>query len=64
MMPSTDMGREKILRFINEKNISIRDLAVVYGLTPQDLTNYLNGKLKNKKSNQIVLQIISDYKIR
>ncbi|MEO1768317.1 helix-turn-helix domain-containing protein [Candidatus Enterococcus ferrettii] len=63
-MPSTDEGRQKILRFLEERDISIRDLAAVYGLTPQDLTNYLNGKLKNKKSNQVVLQIISDYKIR
>lgn len=63
-MPSTDMGRDKILKFIEENGISIHDLAVVYGMKPQDMANYLNGKLKNKKSNQVVLQIISDYKIR
>lgn len=63
-MPNTDIGRKKILCFIEEKNISINDLAVVYGLKPQDLASYLSGKLKSKKSNQVVLQIISDYKIR
>lgn len=63
-MPTTDNGREKIKQFMEEKGISIRDLATTYGIKHTDLHKYLEGELKTKRSNEIVLQIISDYKIR
>lgn len=63
-MPNTQSGREKILKFIEESDTTITDLAVAYGLTKQDLSNYLNGKLENKKGNLVILRIISDFKIR
>ena len=63
-MPSTDSGYEKVRQFIKEKNIAIEDLAVMYGMKKQQLEGYLSGRVKTKKSNETILQIISDYKIR
>ncbi|MCH4169347.1 MAG: helix-turn-helix transcriptional regulator [Streptococcaceae bacterium] len=63
-MPNLDSGREKIRKYISENDINITDLATGYGLQRTDLSNYLNGKIDNLKSRQIVLRIISDLKIR
>lgn len=63
-MPTIETGRTKILDYIDQNNISISDLASAYGLKKQDLAKYLSGKLVSTKANQIILRIISDYKIR
>ncbi|MDT2743976.1 hypothetical protein [Enterococcus asini] len=63
-MPDINNGRERILKYIQENNIQIADLAVAYGMNKQDLTNYLNGKLTGPMANKIVLKIIADYRIR
>jgi hypothetical protein len=63
-MPCVDPGREKVKQYLEENNISIHDLSVVYGIKPQDMASYLSGKLKTTRANQIILRIISDYKIR
>ena len=63
-MPSICAGREKVRKYLDENNISIQDLAVAYGMKPQDMASYLSGKLTTTKANQIILRIISDYKIR
>ncbi|MGM0124897.1 hypothetical protein IGI37_002291 [Enterococcus sp. AZ194] len=63
-MPNIANGRQKVLEYMKENNISVTDLAVAYGVKKQDLSSYLNGKLDNVKGNQIILRIISDYRIR
>ena len=63
-MPSIDAGRLKVLEFIKQHDLSINDLAVAYGIKKQDMHNYLNGNLKTPKANQLIIRIISDYKIR
>ncbi|OTN86587.1 hypothetical protein A5819_003437 [Enterococcus sp. 7E2_DIV0204] len=63
-MPNVDAGRQKVLDYMEENNISITDLSVVYGMKKQDLANYLNGKLDTVKGNQVILRIIADYRIR
>jgi len=63
-MPTVDNGREKIKQFMEEKCISVRDLATVYGLQHTDFYRYLEGELKTKRLNEVILQIISVYKIR
>ena len=63
-MPDVNPGREKVKEYIKNNDISITDLAVAYGVKKQDLANYLNGKLDNPRGNQIVLKIISDFRIR
>lgn len=63
-MPETLSGREKILHYISENNISIADLGSLYGINKQDLSDYLSGRKKSPRGNQIILKIISDFKIR
>jgi len=63
-MPSIATGRQKVLEYIEENNISMSDLAVAYGVKRQDMHSYLTGKLENVKGNQLILRIIADYRIR
>ncbi|WP_270364364.1 hypothetical protein [Enterococcus malodoratus] len=63
-MPDVNPGREKVKEYIERNNISITDLAVAYGVKKQDLASYLSGKLDNPRGNQIILKIISDFRIR
>lgn len=39
-------------------------LAVQYGMVRQDVTNILNGKLKNPQANRFIARVIEDFKIR
>lgn len=64
-MPNAKVGREKVLKFLEENNIKNVDLAVMYGITKQDVGNYLEGKLVDTtKAKQLLIKIISDFKIR
>lgn len=36
----------------------------MYGINKQDMSDYLAGRKKNPRGNQIILKIISDFKIR
>lgn len=63
-MFSVDNGRQKVRQFLIDNNIAVEDLATVYGMKKQQLEGYLSGRVKTKKSNETILQIISDYKIR
>ena len=63
-MFSVDNGRQKVRQFLIDNSIAIEDLATVYGMKKQQLEGYLSGRVKTKKSNETILQIISDYKIR
>lgn len=63
-MPETLNGRERIIKYLSENNISISSLATMYGVNKQDMSDYLAGRKKNPKANQIILKVISDFKIR
>lgn len=63
-MPSIDPGRLKVKEYIEKNGLSITDLAVAYGVKKQDLSNYISGRIETTKGNQVILKIISDYKIR
>ncbi|MGN9066637.1 XRE family transcriptional regulator [Ligilactobacillus agilis] len=62
-MPETINGREKIKAYLDANDISIASLATMYGVAKQDLADYLSGRKKNPRGNQIILKIISDFKI-
>ena len=62
-MPETLEGRERIIQYLNENNITIADLAAMYGIAKQDMSDYLSGRKKNPRGNKIILKIISDFKI-
>ncbi|MGN9067317.1 transcriptional regulator [Ligilactobacillus agilis] len=63
-MPESKNGREKIVSYLTDNDISISSLAVMYGINKQDMSDYLAGRKKNPRGNQIILKIISDFKIR
>ncbi|QBK08425.1 hypothetical protein FORC83_p044 (plasmid) [Campylobacter jejuni] len=63
-MPETKAGRDKIMSYLAENEIPISALAAMYGVSRQDLSDYLAGRKRNPKANQIILKIITDLKIR
>ncbi|EHJ57468.1 MULTISPECIES: hypothetical protein [Streptococcus] len=63
-MPNTDGGRKKILDYLEENNLTMTTLAVQYSMPRQDVTNILNGKLKNSQANKFIARVIEDFKIR
>lgn len=64
-MPDANIGREKVLQYLKENNIQKIDLAVLYGIPKQDISNYLEGKLVDTpKAKQLLVKIIADFKIR
>lgn len=63
-MPNTDGGRQKILDYLEANNLTMTTLAVQYGMVRQDVTNILNGKLKNPLANRFIARVIEDFKIR
>ncbi len=64
MMPNIDGGRQKIKYYLKEHGLSMATLAVQYSMIRQDVTNILNGKLKNPQANQFVARVIEDFEIR
>lgn len=63
-MPNADNGRQKILDYLKANNLTRTTLAVQYGMVRQDVTNILNGKIKNQQANQFIARVIEDFKIR
>lgn len=63
-MPETLEGRERIIQYLNANDITIADLAAMYGIAKQDMSDYLSGRKKNPRGNKIILKITSDFKIR
>lgn len=62
-MPSTMPERELVNKYIKENSISIADLAKMYGLSRQEATDYISGRIQSPKSNRFILSIIKDFKI-
>ena len=56
-MPNMDGGRQKIRDYLKEHNLTMATLAVQYSMTRQDVTNILNGKLKNPQANQRIADL-------
>ena len=63
-MPNSDGGRQKILDYLKDNDLTITTLAVQYSMARQDVTNILNGKLKNPQANRFIARVIEDFKIR
>ena len=64
IMPNMDNGRQKVLDYLKENNLTMATLAVQYNMARQDVTNILNGKLKNPQAHRFVARVIEDFKIR
>ena len=62
-MPSTFPGRELVKKFLQENDIKSTDLAKMYGMTKQAVSDYLSGRKTNPAANQFILKVIRDFKI-
>lgn len=62
-MPTTAPGRELVKNFIDNSEFTAVDLSKIYGLSKQDVTNYINGSKTGKKANNFILTVIHDFKI-
>ena len=62
-MPSTMPGSELVKKYLNDNKIKIGDLAKMYGMTKQDVADYLSGRKTTPASNQFILKVIRDFKI-
>ena len=63
-MPDTEVGRNKIRAYFEEKNISLVTVATYFNIPKQDLVDYLNGKNNSKKAHDTLTGIIEYYRIR
>lgn len=62
-IPTTQPGRELVKQFLQQNGIKTTDLAKMYGMTKQEVSDYLSGRKVNPASNQFVLKVIRDFKI-
>lgn len=57
-MPETLALRNKILEYLDEKDISQRNLALLINVNPQYMSEVLNGKKTGPKPNEMLLTIV------
>lgn len=62
-MPSTMSGRELVKKFLQESNIKTTDLARTYGMTKQEVSDYVSGRKVNPAGNKFILKVIHDFNI-
>lgn len=63
-MPDTEVSRQKIRDYFEQKNISLISVATYFNIHKQDLNDYLSGKNQSRKAHETLLAIIDFYKIR
>jgi hypothetical protein len=63
-MPDTEVGRDKIRAYFDEKGITLISVCTLFNLNKQDLNDYLSGKNKSKKAYDTLTALIEYYKIR
>lgn len=63
-MPTTEPGRILIKRYLKEHNISITDLATLFGMKKQDVSSYLSGYKKTTEQTKFILTVIKHFRIR
>lgn len=62
-MPTTKPGRSLVRQYLKNNGIKNADLAKMYGMTKQEVSDYLSGRKTNPASNQFILKVIRDFKI-
>lgn len=62
-MPSTMPGRKLVQKYMEENSIKATDLAKMYGMTKQEVSDYISGRKNNPASNKFILKVIRDFKV-
>lgn len=63
-MPETISGRERILNYLKEHDISRTQVATMYGMNKQDVSDYLSGRKTNPAANKFIITLIKDFGIK
>lgn len=58
-------GRKKILEWMQKNDVSYQDIATAFGYkNKQTVRDYITGDVDSTKANELVLRIISKFRIR
>ena len=60
-----ESGRKKILEWMQANDVSYQDIAPAFGYkNKQTVHDYITGDVDSTKANELVLRIISKFRIR
>ncbi|WP_294837227.1 XRE family transcriptional regulator [uncultured Lactobacillus sp.] len=62
-MPTIAPGRRLVQKYLKDNRIKITELAKIYGLNPQDASDYISGRKSNPAANHFILSIVHDLKL-
>lgn len=62
-MPTLAPGRKLVQEYLENNHIKITELAKIYGIKPQDATDYIKGRKSNPAANRFILAIVHDLKL-
>lgn len=63
-MPETTNGRKRILQYMAEHDISRSQVATMYGMNKQDVSDYLAGRKTNPAASRFIITLIKNFGIR
>ncbi|MBO8440839.1 MAG: hypothetical protein IAA89_00075 [Firmicutes bacterium] len=60
-----ESGRKKIIEWMQKNDVSYQDIATAFGYkNKQTVQGYITGDVDSTKANELVLRIISKFRIR
>lgn len=60
-----ESGRKKIVEWMQKNDVSYQDIATAFGYkNKQTVRDYITGDVDSTKANELVLRIISKFRIR
>lgn len=62
-MPDAVNGRQRILAYMKEHDISRAQLATMYGMNKQDVSDYLSGRKRTPAASRLIITLIKDFGI-
>ena len=63
-MPETLNGRQRILNYLKSNEISMTQLATMYGMNKQDVSDYLAGRKTTPAANKFIITLIKDFGLK
>lgn len=63
-MPETLNGRQRILKYLGDNDISQPQIATMYGMTRQDVSDFLSGRKTTPAANKFIITLIKDFGIK
>lgn len=63
-MPETLSGRKRIVDYMNKHGVSRSQIAIMYGMNKQDVSDYLAGRKTNPAANRFIITLIKDFGLK